>query len=88
MDDTADIEERRGRLGQIEQELARLQYRHDIAMSAFLFEEATAVGREIAALDKERQTLAANLPTAQKAEPPIGIVPQLARPRRRHRRMG
>ena len=75
------------RLAEIERELAQLQYRHDIAMSAFLFEEATALGRTIAALDKERQALAAELPAAPPAaEAPSGIVPVLARPRRLRRR--
>jgi hypothetical protein len=72
------IEQRRARLADIERELARLQYRHDIAMSAFRFEEATA-------LDRERQTLAADLPRPP-AEPETGVVPALARPRRPARR--
>lgn len=71
--------EQRQRLGEIERELARLRYRHDIAMSAFRFEEATALGPAIAALETERQALAAGLPTGP--EPPTGIVPTLLRPR-------
>jgi hypothetical protein len=84
------IERTRARLAEMDREVARLQYRHDIAMSAFLFEEATALGREIAALDKERQALAADLPTAEPtAKPPTGIVPKLMRSvRTRRRRMG
>lgn len=70
----------RARLAEIDRDLARLRYRHDIAMSAFRFEEATALGPAIAALEKERQRLAAALP---EIEPPIGVVPTLARPRRR-----
>ena len=77
---TGNIEEQRARLAVIERELARLCYRHDIAMSAFRFEEATALGPAIAALEKERQALAAALPAA---EPETGIVPVRARPRRR-----
>lgn len=74
------------RLAAIDRELARLRYRHDIAMSAFLFEEATALGRSIAALDQERQALAAMLPTQPTAPAvPIGVIPVLTRPRRRHR---
>jgi len=76
---------RRARLAAIDTELARLQHRHDIAMSAFLFEEATALGRSIAVLDQERQALAAALPAGPSAEPPTGVVPVLARPRRRRR---
>jgi hypothetical protein len=82
MDD--DLARCRARLGEIDRELARLRYRHDIAMSAFLFEEATALGRAIAAVDKERQALAAELPPPDR-EPPSGIVPALARPHRRRR---
>jgi hypothetical protein len=72
------------RLADIERELARLRYRHDIAMSAFRFEEATALGPRIAALEKERQALAAALPPAE--PPPAGVVPSLAAPRRLRRR--
>jgi len=75
---------KRARLVEVERELARLRYRHDIAMSAFRFEEATALGPVIAALEKERQALTAVLPAA--IEPPTGVVPQLMRPRRRHRK--
>ncbi|MGE0258236.1 MAG: hypothetical protein AB7H71_03560 [Alphaproteobacteria bacterium] len=71
---------RRARLAEIDRELARLRYRHDIAMSAFRFEEATALGPQIAALEKERQRLAAAVP---QIEPPTGVAPVLARPRRR-----
>ena len=60
---------RRARLADIERELARLQYRHDIAMSAFLFEEATGLGHAIAALDTERQALVASLPEPKAANP-------------------
>ena len=69
---------RRARLAEIERELTRLRCRHDIAMSAFRFEEATALGPTIAALEKEREPLAAALPNI---EPPTGVVPVLVRPR-------
>jgi hypothetical protein len=70
----------RDRLAEVEREWVRLRYRHDIAMSAFRFEEATALGPVIAALETERQQFAAALPDA---EPPTGVTPVLARPRRR-----
>ena len=76
------LSEKRARVAEIERELARLQYRHDIAMSAFRFEEATALGRDIAALDRERQALAAVLPRPA-AEPDTAVVPILEQPRRR-----
>ena len=72
------------RLAEIDRELAQLRHRHDIAMSAFLFEEAAELGRRIAELDRERQALAADLP-APSSEPTEGIIPVLARPRRRLR---
>jgi hypothetical protein len=75
---------RRARLAEIERDLARLRYRHDIAMSAFRFEEATALGPRIAALEKEQQALAAALPPV--GEPSTGVIPTLALPRGRRRR--
>ena len=78
MDDNLPIAARRGRLSEVERELARLRYRHDIAMSAFRFEEATALGPAIAPLEQERQALITALPPV-----PIetGRVPVLTRPR-------
>jgi hypothetical protein len=66
---------KRARLAEVERDLTRLRYRHDIAMSAFRFEEATALGPAIAALEQERQALAASLPAMP--EPPTGVVPIL-----------
>jgi hypothetical protein len=71
------------RLAEIERELALLRHRHDIAMSAFKFEEATALGPAIAALEREQQTLVATTPAASVGEAPTGIVPVLAQPARR-----
>jgi hypothetical protein len=73
-------ETRRPRLAEIERELVRLQAEHDVAMSAFKFDEANALQRLIAALDDERRSLPARSPAV---EPPTGIVPALTRPRRR-----
>lgn len=74
---------KRAQLAEIERELARLRYRHDIAMSAFRFEEATALGPTIAAFEQERQALAASLPPA---EVPAPVVPVMLRHPRRPRR--
>src|ERR1051325_8351936 len=65
------------RLAAVERELARLQYRHDIAMSAFLFEEATTLGRAIAALEQERPGRGAG--AARRTPPRPGRGPVLSR---------
>ena len=70
----------------MERELSRLQSRHDLAMSAFKFDEANALQRRITSLEGERRVLAADLPPpAPATEAPSGIVPVLRRPRRRRR---
>ena len=75
---------KRARLAEVERELARLRYRHDVAMSAFRFEEATALGPAIAALEQERQSLAAALPPVEAPQPAIPVLHRPPRvPRRR-----
>ena len=70
-------------LVEIERELARLKAQHDLAMSAFKFDEASALQHRIAAREAEWRAVVASLPPALAAvEPPTGIVPVLARPRR------
>ena len=76
----------RARLAEIARELTRLRYRHDIAMSAFRFEEATGLGQRIATLEREQQALTGATPTTVSGiETPTGIIPTLDRPRRRRR---
>ena len=76
----------RARLSEIEGELASLQSQHDLAMSAFKFDEANTLQRRIAACEAERQALAATLPAPPAGPEPLsGIVPALARPDRRRR---
>jgi len=80
---TAEIEATRARLAAVERELAGLGVRHDLAMSAFKFDEAREVQQRIAVLERERGELTDALPTL--AEPPAAP----AMPRRRrliHRR--
>jgi hypothetical protein len=78
---------RRERLGDVEREVARLGAQYELAMSAFKFDEANALQRQIAALDGERRMLAASLPALPApAEPPTGLVPGIGRPRRAVRR--
>jgi hypothetical protein len=74
---------RRLGLADVDRELARRRSQHDIAMSAFQFDEAAALLRTIAALEQQRQALADDLPAAAApvVEPPTGVVPVLNRRR-------
>jgi hypothetical protein len=79
-------ETKRPRLADIERELAGLRAQHDVAMSTFKFDDASALQHRIAAREAERRAVIASLPpTPAAVEPPTGIVPVLARPRRRRR---
>jgi hypothetical protein len=84
--ESTEIAPRRARLAEIDRELARLQGQHDLAMSAFQFDEANALLRRLAALEDERRNVVATLPPAPAHEPSPGGVPVLARPRRLPRR--
>jgi hypothetical protein len=75
--------EQRARLAAVEGELARLQAQYELAMSAFKFDEANALQREIGPLDAERRVLAQALPPpVAGSEPPAGVVPVIGGPRR------
>jgi len=76
--------EQRGRLAMMKGQLAVLEARYELAMSAFKFDEANTLQQKIAALEAERRLLAETLPSATLApEPPTGIVPMRGkRPRR------
>ena len=75
------------RLNQLAAEIARLRYRFDISVAAYIWEEAIELGPKIAALEAEHEKLAASLPAAEPAAPEP-VIPTLARPRgmRRPRR--
>jgi len=75
---TAEIEATRARLAAVERELAGLGVRHDLAMSAFKFDEARDVQQRIAALERERGELVDALPPP--APPPP--APAMMRQRR------
>jgi hypothetical protein len=84
MDDCAS---RRARLAEIERRLAGLQGQHDLAMSAFKFDEADALQRRIGALDDERRAIVPTLPRqVLPPAPDTGVVPIPVRPRRLRRR--
>ena len=77
----------RARHAEIERELAELRGQHDLAMSAFKFDEANALQRRIGALEDERRRVAAALPPVKPTvEAPLGVIPRLVRPRRVRRR--
>jgi len=87
----AELEATRARLSLVERELSQLGTRHDLAMSAFRFDEARDLQQRIGVLERERAQLAAMLPVAARppAEAPIrvrvGSLP-IARRRRRSAR--
>ena len=64
----AELEAKRVRLAAVERELAELDVRHELVMSAFKFDEAREVQQRIAALERERGELIDALPPL--AEPP------------------
>ena len=77
----AELEAKRARLAAVERELAALGARHDLAMSAFKFDEAREVQQRIAMLERERGELVAALP-APAEPPPAASAPLMIR--RRH----
>jgi hypothetical protein len=76
----AQLEASRARLAAIERELAGLGVRHDLAMSAFKFDEARDLQQRMAVLERERGELVAALPIC--SDPPSAMDPP-ARVRRR-----
>ena len=87
MSETPEFSAKRARLAEIDRELANLQAQNDLAMSAFKFDEANALQRQIEAREDERRMLAAALPPIEPAaEPPFGVEPVLARRRQARRR--
>jgi hypothetical protein len=72
---SAELEAKRTRLAAIERELSQLGTRHDIAMSAFRFDEALDLQRRIAVIERERAELKAVLPAAATPSPaaPVSV---------------
>jgi hypothetical protein len=77
---TAALEEKRARLATVKRELSELSIRHDLAMSAFKFDEAREVQQQIAVLEHERGELVQGLPSPP---PPPLVVPPPRMVRRR-----
>jgi len=61
---SAELEAKRRRLAAIEHELSQVGARHDVAMSAFRFDEARELQRRITILERERVEIEAVLPAA------------------------
>jgi hypothetical protein len=83
----AELVEKGARLTAVDRELAALGVRHELAMSAFKFDEAREVQQRIARLERERADLAAALPatapSTAAAPVPVGIRPRRLVRRRR-----
>ena len=76
----AELEAKRSRLAAVERELRELGARHDLAMSAFKFDEAREVQQRIEVLERERAELVEALPAPA---PPPPAVPATGIIRRR-----
>jgi hypothetical protein len=83
---TAELEAKRARLAAVESELAGLNRQHDLAMSAFKFDEAREVQQRIAALERERGELIDALPRPAEPPPAPAMVRQRRLIQRRRRR--
>ncbi len=81
-----EIEAKRARLTAVERQLAELGVLHELAMSAFKFDEARQVQERITVLERERAGLVEGLPAAV---PPVpaGPVPVIVRRRRPAQRL-
>jgi len=82
---TAELEAKRARLAAIERELARLNLRHELAMSGFKFDEARDVQQRIAVLERERGELVDALPAPASPPPAPAVVRQRKLLQRRRR---
>ena len=70
---SAELETKRARLSLVERKLLQLGTRHDLAMSAFRFDEARNLQQQITLLEHERTELIAEVP-APAPQPPAGPV--------------
>jgi hypothetical protein len=78
------LEAKRARLSLVERELLQLGTRHDLAMSAFRFDEARDLQQRIGVLERERAELIAVLP-ALPPPPPTASTRVAVGPRHRRR---
>ena len=82
---TGELEAKRARLAVVDCELAGLGVRHDLAMSAFKFDEAREVQQQISVLERERGELVAALPPPAEPPPASAMTRQRRLVQRRHR---
>jgi hypothetical protein len=82
----AELKAGRAPLAAVECELAGLGVRHDLAMSAFKFDEAREVQLRIAALERERSELIDALPALAEPSPAPATMRQRRLIQRRRRR--
>jgi hypothetical protein len=84
-----ELEEKRTRLAAVERELSRLDVRHELAMSAFKFDEARDLQQRIAVLERERAALVEALPprTEPTAAVPSPVTVRSRRLTQRRRRL-
>jgi hypothetical protein len=80
---SATLEAKRTRLAAVDRELSQLGTRHDIAMSAFRFDEARDLQRRIAVLERERAELKAVLPAAAPPSPETPVPVRVGSRKRR-----
>ena len=84
---STELEAKRTRLAALERELSQLGARHDIAMSAFRFDEAGNLQRRIGVLERERAELVTVLPAAAPPPPAVPVPVRVqSRPVPRRRR--
>jgi hypothetical protein len=81
---SVELEAKRARLVLVERELSQLGMRHDLAMSAFRFDEARDLQQQITLLEHERAELIAVLP-APVPPPPTAPARVAVAPSRRRR---
>ena len=85
---SAELDAKRARLSLVERELSQLGTRHDLAMSAFRFDEARGLQLQIAVLERERGELRAMLPAAAPPPPEAPVPVRVGRrPVARRRRL-
>ena len=82
----AELEATRARLSLVERELLRLGTRHDLAMSAFRFDEARDLQQRITLLEHERAELIAVAPAPTPPPPTAHVRVAVGSSRRRRPR--